>query len=281
MPSITSNLTTFTNVDASTMNNGGQAGWYWANPSNAQLNDNSYSIFGWYGGNPQPIGAEGQSDVLDCRQLVSTIPSGATINGFEVVFRCFNGLSLSYQVSDAFVHLLKAGSVIMHPLPVTSYIWSASEAVQTYGGPTDLWGTTWSAADVNGAGFGVSLAVNTIVDPFAEAITTPSQSTMDQVYVTVYYTVGGVAATAQTAIGAIIGSAQVIGAHRVYSTVTVRPSSVITRQNSGFNTLIGSTSKVFPSSIITRQNTGANSLIGGTSKVFPSSIFTRQNAGVN
>lgn len=199
MPSITSNLTTFTNVENSMMvpSGDGQLSWGWSNPSNAQTDNNSYASFGYVGGNPQPTTAEGVSDTLDCRQLDTLVPLGATINGIEVVLKCYNFYYDTFYVTDAYVHLLKNGATIVNPTPNTIYEWMNVETTRTYGGPTDTWGTTWTVAEVNGAGFGVSLACEIQLLTGGEPPFTPSENRVDQVYVNVYYTEGssGSAAT--------------------------------------------------------------------------------------
>ena len=119
MASQSSNFTTFSNVNASTMSGGAQADWYWQNPSNATNNDDTFTVFNYYGMSP-PIAPTGQSDVLDVRQIVTTIPSGATVDGIEVTVRARNAQASSYIATDAFVHLLKGGAVVQHPSPTLS-----------------------------------------------------------------------------------------------------------------------------------------------------------------
>ena len=187
MPSITSNLTTFTNVENSIMvpSGDGQAQWGWVNPSNAQTDNNVYASFGYIGGNPLPVTAEGTSDTLDCRQLVTQVPSGATINGIEVVLKCYNFYYDTFYVTDAYVHLLKGGTPIVNPTPNTIYEWMNVETTRTYGGPTDTWGTTWTDSDVNASGFGVSLACEIQLLSGGEPPFTPSQNRVDQLYLTI------------------------------------------------------------------------------------------------
>ena len=137
MASQSSNFTTFSNVNASTMSGGAQADWSWQNPSNATNNDNSNTTFQYTGGSP-PINPTGQSDVLDVRQIVTTIPSGATVDGIEVTVRAQNPQILSYILTDTFVHLLKGGAVIQKPSP-TLYTWNGTQTAQVYGCPTEKW----------------------------------------------------------------------------------------------------------------------------------------------
>lgn len=214
MASQSSNFTTFSNVNASSMSAGAQADWYWQNPSNATNNDNTNTVFGFYN-SPAPTNSVGQSDVLDVRQIVTTIPTGATVDGIEVTVRAYHIYAGSYIMTDAFVHLLKGGLVIQKPSP-TLYTWNSStETAQVYGGPTDKWGTTWTASDINGAGFGVSLAVGLALDPLNEATTTPTAN-IDQVFVTIYYTSSGGGTQILNFDNSGIASAQTVStAHRL------------------------------------------------------------------
>ena len=84
------------------------------------------------------------------------IPAGATIQGITVVI---NRMSDHSATRDDRISLVKGSSV------QTANKFSASDwpvntfSTATYGGPGDLWGTTWSASDINNSGFGVVLSV--------------------------------------------------------------------------------------------------------------------------
>lgn len=87
-----------------------------------------------------------------------TIPNSASICGIEVeVEKSATGINLFASVTDNAVRLLKAG------IPTGSNYakpakWSSSQNYFTYGGVTDLWGTTWTKADINAADFGVAFS---------------------------------------------------------------------------------------------------------------------------
>ncbi len=57
---------------------------------------------------------------------------------------------------DNEVRLLKNGAIGGSNL-ASSAAWPTSDAVITYGGPTNLWGRAWSRSDINSAGFGAAL----------------------------------------------------------------------------------------------------------------------------
>lgn len=85
------------------------------------------------------------------------IPEGAEILGITATIR--RATSGANEAVDAAVRLIKGGvmggSDRSSPVP-----WSAPDFVdEEYGGPTDLWGESWTAAEVNADDFGVALAV--------------------------------------------------------------------------------------------------------------------------
>ena len=89
------------------------------------------------------------------------IPGGATITGIAVQIER-NGTFDS--VSTLNVNMKKIGfSVTPVGTTKTSTEWPATDAVLTLGGPSDLWGTTWTAAEINGSGFGVSFFAESAV----------------------------------------------------------------------------------------------------------------------
>ena len=55
----------------------------------------------------------------------------------------------SNNVVDATVQLLKNGTATGSNLAATSTKWPTSDGTATYGGSTNLWGTTWTGANVN------------------------------------------------------------------------------------------------------------------------------------
>jgi hypothetical protein len=86
------------------------------------------------------------------------VPSFATIQGIKVEWlrSALSGPS-SNLVDDA-VRLVKGGTILATDR-ASATEWPTTAAYATYGGPTDLWGTTWTPADVNSADFGAALAV--------------------------------------------------------------------------------------------------------------------------
>jgi hypothetical protein len=104
------------------------------------------------------------------------IPAGAVINGIVVEVRRHGE---GEGVEDASVKLVKAGSVAGTDRAAAG-AWPGSDATMVYGSPTDLWGTTWTVAQVNAEGFGAAISAKVDflgVKPAVDVIT-----------ITVYYT---------------------------------------------------------------------------------------------
>ena len=123
----------------------------WSNPGNVVADDTSYAT-------ATLLGAVG-SDISKYLQGTSygfSIPSGATISGITVAI--MRRADASAAVRDWGLQMLKGGTVVGSNR-ASDTLWTASMGEATYGGTTDLWGTTWTPAQINESGFGVSLYV--------------------------------------------------------------------------------------------------------------------------
>ena len=103
-----------------------------------------------------------------------------TVNGIQVTVghRSTNG-----RISDSTIHLAKAGVVNTSVNRSGGAVWPASlnETQVSYGGPADLWGTTWTQADINNSGFGAAISA-TCSGAGADV------GYIGNVYITVYFT---------------------------------------------------------------------------------------------
>lgn len=143
MPTQTSNPQTATN-DASTM------GAAWSNPARATfLCDTIYTTVSLSG-----LGTT-TSQALKSTDLGFSIPSGATINGIEVSVNIKANASSSGEISD--VTLVRAGTRDGATTKTPADTLTTSATFHTFGGPTDLWGASWTDTDINDVGFGWDL----------------------------------------------------------------------------------------------------------------------------
>lgn len=147
--------------------------------------------------------ANSKSAQLNALSFGFNIPTGATING---IVAAFVGNSGFFAIEDDTISLLKAGSVVGNN-KASGLAWQG--LTKTYGTSSDLWGTTWTAADINDTNFGLAIiAKNTDTENGDTAIVDSF------VTITVYYTpLGGASQElqAQNFGFAIPGSATIQG----------------------------------------------------------------------
>lgn len=120
------------------------------------------------------------SNLLLCSGYGFSIPADATITGITVgVERKSSGTI----TRDDLVRLVKGGAVGTTDRSTTTN-YGTADAVELHGSATDLWGTTWTPANVNATSFGAAFAAQ-------KAGTSGGVRTVsvDHVQITVYYTV--------------------------------------------------------------------------------------------
>ena len=118
-------------------------------------------------------------DPLLADQFKLEVPNGADVTGITATIRRAAGGD--DEAVDSSVHLIKHGVVGTADRALAAP-WSAPDFVDAdYGGPSDLWGDTWTAADLNADDFGVAL---TVAYPQSAG---SGRGYVDIVYVTVTY----------------------------------------------------------------------------------------------
>jgi hypothetical protein len=154
--------------NARTGADGGGSGSPWSSPSNITADDTSYAT--------SSFSSRGGSHYLYGTNYGFNIPSGATIVGIQVtIMRQSSGTSLT----DNIVQLLKGGSRVGSDYS-SSTSWPTSMTAVNYGGSSDLWGTTWTPAQINNSNFGVALSVS-------ESTNSSRTASVDYMQITVYY----------------------------------------------------------------------------------------------
>ena len=119
----------------------------WINPGNITADDGSEATISNYD-------SDEFEKTLRSHTYGFTIPGTATIDGIEVIVGRRN--SSSPGVADNIIRLAKAGTAVGDNKS-TAVVWPSTEGAITYGSPTDLWGTTWTPAEINASGFGATL----------------------------------------------------------------------------------------------------------------------------
>jgi hypothetical protein len=151
--------------------NGGTVAW--TGPGNAVADDGLGAV--------ATMGAGATSEYLVVTDFGFSIPSGATINGIEVTIERFRQLSGTLQ--DSSLRLIVGGAA-SGDNKADATNWPGAMTAKTYGGATDTWGLTPSAADVNASGFGVTFAAAEV-----GGVAT-GRANLDYISMTVHYTEG-------------------------------------------------------------------------------------------
>jgi hypothetical protein len=128
---------------AGTATIGATANSRWTNPSNAV--GNTPSDFA-----ESDVDKNDSSDQLKLTNFGFNIPTGATINGITVTLVTTGS---SDPINQPGIQLTKDGSTAVGTAPTTFTQWSTGSVV--IGGATNVWGTTWTAADLNSSNFGL------------------------------------------------------------------------------------------------------------------------------
>jgi hypothetical protein len=153
----------------------------WTNPGNITSAGSPYAV----ATNVPPNG--GTSNYLRGTSYGFAIPSGSTINGITVIINRQSSGSSDPLIRDYIVSLVKAGTITGQNKAVTDTNWPGSFGTRSYGGVNDLWGTSWTADDINNANFGVVLSVRNSHTNSQRTRT----ATVDYMQITVDYTLPG------------------------------------------------------------------------------------------
>jgi hypothetical protein len=93
-----------------------------------------------------------ESDVLQAQTFTFSIPLTSGITGIASTFQAYSSASTSLSLQ-----LTKNGVAVGSPIVQDL---TTEPTVYTIGGGGDLWGTTWSASDINSTGFGVQITAS-------------------------------------------------------------------------------------------------------------------------
>jgi len=116
------------------------------------------------------------NDPLAVTDFRIAVPAGATIRGIQFDVR---RSALDPQAVDDSIRVLRGGQPVGTEHR-NSESWPADLTYVTYGGPTDTWGETWTAADFQAPGFGIAVAAR-------YAAAGNSRAYVDYVRATIYY----------------------------------------------------------------------------------------------
>lgn len=128
------------------VDDGGEA---WVNPGNIVASDGSKAAVNLFS-----VGAI-SDQLISSQHALSSVPDGATITG--IIVRIEREVAIDTQtVVDHTVRLTKNGSTPVGDNKADTVTdWGLGDTNIDYGADDDLWGTTWTAAEVKASTFGV------------------------------------------------------------------------------------------------------------------------------
>ncbi len=122
----------------------------WTNPGNATTSNGSFATAGALFGD--------QTHYLKMTNFGFSIPSGATINGIQVIYdHLYTPNTVSPGPSWTVVKMVKNGTISGNNLGSGSMLSGQGNA--TFGSGSQLWGLTWTDTDINASTHGVVCSV--------------------------------------------------------------------------------------------------------------------------
>lgn len=180
MPTQTLAATAGPNFPTSGVNDTSIGTTAWTNPGNVTASENTRATV-------TLAKNSGVSQAIKATGFGFAIPADAQIDGITVEWETSeNGDAAAGGIKDNAVRIVKAGTIGATDLSNTTFwVAPASEAFVTYGGATNLWGETWTAADINDTTFGAAISAKNIKVSGGGANETAN---VDSVRITVSYT---------------------------------------------------------------------------------------------
>lgn len=143
----------------------------WLTPNNAQISDDLYAT--------ATLTLGTTSNYLRVTGFGFSIPTGAKILGIKAeIEKSYIGVNAP---TDNSVKIIKSNNIPGGSERGKSGAWTTTDTYYTYGGPTDLWGTSWNSSNINNSGFGVAISATN---------TSAGTAQVDHVRMTVYYSGG-------------------------------------------------------------------------------------------
>lgn len=149
----------------------------WTNVNNVKVDDGNYAS-----GDVSNIGNGGTANYIAVSDYGFSIPTGSTIDGILVEFKRY-GANVKSPDGMLVNHpaIMKAGSIVATKAGTDTWP-TSTPAYVSYGGPTDLWGQSWTASDINNSGFGAQIAAVSTTGG------TSSTAFIDAIRIKVWYT---------------------------------------------------------------------------------------------
>ncbi len=144
----------------------------WANVGNIVTDDTTYATI-----TADAYDTGKYSYVVKASSFGFNVPAGATING--IVVEIGSGADAGELSKDVLVQLSKDNAARVGDNRAKNENLTPAIVNRVYGGASDLWGATWTAAEINASAFAVHFAM--------QAVNDNSDVYLDYMRVTVYY----------------------------------------------------------------------------------------------
>ena len=148
----------------------------WSGPTNIYASDSTYAS--------QSLSASAVGHYLFATNFGFSVPSGSTINGIQVDVQKYATTASKNSMEDNSVKIIQSGAATGTEHATTS-VWPTSSSYVTYGSGSDLWGTSWTAAQVDASNFGIAISAKNVPSGAGSSALT---AYVDYVRITVTYT---------------------------------------------------------------------------------------------
>ena len=170
----------------------------WQNTSNASTQNDIYTsllftdVSNVLAAAPTSISPADETNYLVCKNLDSNIPNDATIEGIKIYIDRYNSFTGDGTViiTDNAIYLTKNGTDTVGNNKSVGTVWPSTDTdtYATYGGVSDLWGTTWTASEINNDNFGVMIGPTIEFDGLTGE--NGGSAKVDHVYIEITYAGG-------------------------------------------------------------------------------------------
>lgn len=109
------------------------------------------------------------------------VPDNATITGIELIINRIRTAGTTGEIEDDTIRLVKGGTVVGDDLSQGDD-WKTGAVNRFFGSSTEMWGTTWTPADVNATNFGAVMSAK------GTTAGTDRTGNVDNYSINVYYT---------------------------------------------------------------------------------------------
>jgi hypothetical protein len=141
---------------------------------------------------PLSVTPADETNYLVCKNLDSNIPNDATVEGIRIYIDRYNSFTGdgTVTIKDDAIYLTKNGTDTVGSNKSTGATWSSTDTDTyiSFGGVSDLWGTSWTASEINNDNFGVMIGPTIEFDGLTGE--NGGSAKIDHVYIEITYTGG-------------------------------------------------------------------------------------------